>query len=205
MASFTILSLNNDCLYAIVSFIDDFSSFYNFSLTCKRLNQVTQNNREWHINVLKRKADFYVRDFIGYKDDDLIIIPLLSKAQHFAEDILSYSKVLRIWEKCGPVAAKLVSWIEQSSCPRYFEYSFWKKTLTFHLPSGQELRIDSMRYRDNVSISFYWGDLKDSYYQTVWGTKDNELIVKPFEPAIINILQKELGNTTHPITHKLFL
>ena len=70
----SISSLTDDCLFKIVSYIDDPGSFHSFILTCRRFPQVTGKvSSILHTNLLKAKAEFLIKSYIVYdvgKDGD---------------------------------------------------------------------------------------------------------------------------------------
>jgi len=122
--STSILSLNDDCLTEIISYLDDVSSFYDFALTCKRFHQATLSTQDWHVNVKIRKMKFYSLKFII--DEDLIqqmpstndlrlkfptISALVRLAATYRVTKPTYTNVLNVWKSRGPVAAKLFTWI----------------------------------------------------------------------------------------------
>jgi len=172
MASWSILSLNDDCLINILSCLDDFTSFYNFALTCKRFHEVTLNPRDWHVNVAKRKAEFYIKQFIAYEChlgdlDGAGINKELRKLQLLVREARNCSmspqntfpKVVGLWKSCGLVAAKLYTWIKSSDIEleeggRTKESGRIRKRLTIHLPNcDEDLTITTLYidYVDNYS------------------------------------------------------
>ena len=63
----SILSLTDDCLFKIVSYIDHPGSFHSFILTCGRFSQVTRKaNSILHTNLLRAKAEFFIKSYIVY-------------------------------------------------------------------------------------------------------------------------------------------
>ena len=63
----SILSLPDDCLHNIVSFIEDPSSFMSISLTCQRFFDVTKNSRSvLHTNLLRVKAEYLIKCGLRY-------------------------------------------------------------------------------------------------------------------------------------------
>ena len=58
----SILSLPDECLENIVSFVDDPFTFGSIALTCKRFLRLTENDeRVMHTNLLKSKAEYYIK------------------------------------------------------------------------------------------------------------------------------------------------
>ena len=123
----SLLALNDDCLHRIVSWLDDPGSFYNISLTCKRLLQVTKSTRNvMHSKLLQSKAEYYIKSYLvditntsggTRKSDDYAkfckLRDLLQGSARLtaAKGILSYAKVIDVWQQNGPVVAKLFTWI----------------------------------------------------------------------------------------------
>ena len=130
-----ILSLNDDCLHNIVSYLDDHRSFHSFALTCKKFLQMTKRSHVPHPNVLALKAEYYIKCYIcdevygraparfdRYRD--------LAKLLHVSSR-LSYANVVNMWQKNGPVAAKLFTWITNQQTGK----------LTLHLPSSDKSMV----------------------------------------------------------------
>ncbi|KAJ7392579.1 hypothetical protein OS493_010227 [Desmophyllum pertusum] len=100
-----ILSLNDDCLHNIVSYLDDHRSFHSFALTCKTLLQVTKSTNVLHPNLLASKAEYYIKWYIFGKnygrsapgssfDRYRNLRKLLEGSSR-----LTYAKVVNVWEK----------------------------------------------------------------------------------------------------------
>ena len=62
----SLLALNDDCLHRIVSCLDDPGSFYNISLTCKRLSQVTKSARNvMHSKLLLLETEYNIKSYLA--------------------------------------------------------------------------------------------------------------------------------------------
>lgn len=164
MTSLTILDLNDDCLITVLSILD-LKSFYNFTLTCKRFNQVSSNNsRCWPLKVLKRKAEFYLKKFIVLNcrfeldnggDELAELKDLLQNASKCSESVEGkLREVQNVWDICGPVAAKLFTLVESieemvySSAP-VVEGTSFERFLFLELPKcNEELYIHTLVYVD---------------------------------------------------------
>ena len=129
----SILSLPDDCLHKIVSFIEDPSSFKSITLTCQRFLQVTKNTRSvLNSNLLRAKAEYLIKccivnrrraDLLRYlrsRDDghraqydgnDLIALLRGCASLTTTKSTLTYDKVVDVWQRNGPVAAKLFTWV----------------------------------------------------------------------------------------------
>ena len=127
----SLLALNDDCLHRIVSCLVDPGSFYNISLTCKRLLQVTKSTRNViHSKLLQLKAEYYIKSYLVHitntsgeraerarRSDDYDKYCRLGDLLHdsarltAAKGTLSYPKVIDVWQQNGPVVAKLFTWI----------------------------------------------------------------------------------------------
>ena len=188
----SLLALNDDCLHRIVSYLDDPGSFYNISLTCKRLLQVTKSTRNViHSKLLQSKAEYYIKSYLvditnttggrinrARNSDDYDkfckLRDLLHGSAHLtaAKGILSYAKVIDVWQKNGPVVAKLFAWIanqetsEDEGEPRATCITQYR-SVTLHLPSCDKNMVISTKYfhdyignYDNrLSIHVTCGDL----------------------------------------------
>lgn len=229
----SILLLTDDCLHKIVSYIDDPNSFYNIALTCQRLLQVTRNTRSvLHTNLLRAKAEYYIKCFTVENGDDY---EAFSKVEAFlleasrlteAKGMLSYDKVVDIWQRNGPVVAKLFTWLrsKESSVeegePRATCFTESRK-VTLCLPSsGKTMVIETSYFRDynhvydpELSIHLTCGDLdvtsegfthyspEDYMY---WQENEVSRAVQPMK-VIIELLQKELGETVPQISSRFFI
>ena len=164
----SILTLNDDCLCRIISFLDDPLSFYSVALTCKRVKQVIRSTRSiLHPKVLLAKAEYYIKCYLveirdGERDMYDKLEDLLSNAARLTEakKLLTYAKVVDVWEKNGPVAAKLFSWIKnqekstEKGEPRMTCVTEYR-SVTLHLPDcDKDLKIDTS----------YFYDYHDNYY-----------------------------------------
>ena len=182
MASF--LTINDDCLCRIISFLDDPNSFHSVALSCKRVQQVINNTRSiLHPKLLRVKAEYYIKCYLveitddesdyGYnKFSDLEDIFSNAARLTAAKEFLTYAKVVNAWKRNGPVAAKLLTWIsnQESSTEEgelgetcFTEYL----SVTLHLPGcDKDLRIDTTIFYDHsgdndgeLTIQVTCGDL----------------------------------------------
>lgn len=185
----SLLALNDDCLHRIVSCLDDPHSFYNISLTCKRLLHVTKSTRNViHSKLLRSKAEYYIKSYLvditntsggrARRSDDYDkyckLRDLLQGSARLtaAKGILSYAKVIDVWQKNGPVVAKLFTWIAnqedsvEEGEPRATCITQYR-SVTLHLPScDKKMVIDTTYFRDYIgnydnelSIHVTCGDL----------------------------------------------
>ncbi|KAL9982370.1 hypothetical protein ACROYT_G004403 [Oculina patagonica] len=241
----SLLSLNDDCLHGIVSCLDDPCSFYSIALSCKRLLQVTKSTRNViHSKLLRSKAEFYIKSYLvditningrsrGADSPDPYdkycrLRDLLHGSARLTETkgILSYAKVIDIWQKNGPVVAKLFTWIrnqesnEKEGWPRATCITKYE-SVTLHLASCDKDMVIKTKYfhdyignyDDELSIHVTCGDLditsegftrycpEDLLY---WEEEAIPAAAKPMKP-VIELLQKELGDTTPPITDLFFV
>ena len=164
----SILSLPEECLCKIVSFIDHPPTFYSVALTCKRLLQVTRNTRcVLHARLLKFKALYFIRRYdveIGLDEEKrdkmrklVCGCAQLTKAREF----LTYDKVIDLWQKNGPVAAKLLTWVRnQQDGDEVFYRDDWdgfitinkNQTLTLRLPGGGQTLVIETDYVEEYPI-----------------------------------------------------
>ena len=170
----SLLTLNDDCLHRIVSCLDDPGSFYNISLTCKRLSQVTKSTRNViHSKLLQLKAEYYIKSYLvditntlntskrragrARKSDDYDKYCKLRDLLHgsarltAAKGTLSYAKVIDVWQQNGPVVAKLFTWIANRET-RMEEgelrasCSTQYRSVTLHLPSCDKNMVINTKY-----------------------------------------------------------
>lgn len=167
----SILSLNDDCVRSIISFIDDPRSFYNFALTCKRFPEVTRNTANTlHANVLFAKAEYYLKCYVvditngidwgtqawmdGYEKYCNLRERLHESARlTAATEMLTYAKVIDVWQNNGSVAAELFTLIrnqETTREKRLRDSSFTEyRSVTLHLPScDKDIVFDTMYLND---------------------------------------------------------
>ena len=153
----SILSLPEECLCKIVSFIDHPRTFYSVALTCKRLLQVTRNTRcVLHARLLKFKALYFIRrydveiDLDEEKRDKMRKLVCGCAQLTKAREFLTYDKVIDLWQKNGPVAAKLLTWVRnQQDGDEVFFRDDWdgfitinkNQTLTLRLPGGGQTLV----------------------------------------------------------------
>lgn len=124
----SILSLPNECLEnIIVSFVDDPFTFGSIALTCKRFLRLTENDRRvMHTNLLKSKAEYYVKlwtaayrrrhDRFGFQLYDIGGFLRECATLTASKNAVTYDKVMAVWERNGPVAAKLFTWVRDLKC-----------------------------------------------------------------------------------------
>ena len=234
----SILSLPDDCLHKIVSFIEDPSSFKSITLTCQRFLQVTKNAKsDLHSNLLRAKAEYLIKCCIvrrrrarfphhrsaldcrraDYDGDDLVT--LLRGCAHLTteKNTLTYDKVVDVWQRNGPVAAKLFTWVRSLKSHSGNGGSVMETTrfsescgITIHLPSCERSLVIQTSYFEDYShenvpflrIQISCGDLTvKSEGFSRWSRK---CAVEPMK-AVVELLQKELGETVPPITDDFFL
>ena len=170
----SLLALNDDCLHRIVSCLDDPGSFYNISLTCKRLLQVTKSTRNViHSKLLQLKAEYCIKSYLvditntsggsrAGKSDDYDKYCKLRDLLHgsarltAAKGTLSYAKVIDVWQQNGPVVAKLFTLIgnretsveegePRATCSTQY------RSVTLHLPScDKNMVIDTKYFHDYI-------------------------------------------------------
>ena len=230
----SVFSLTDDCLLGIVSRIDDPSTFHSFVLTCQRFLQVARNTRSvLHTNLLQAKAEYYIKRYIVEIDHDYDIKycklkDLLRDSARLssAKRMITYDKVINVWETNGPVAAKLFTWLrnqefsDEEGEPR--ATSFTKhRNFTLHLPScGKNMVINTSYFDDygdnydpELSIHITCGDLdvkSEGFTRSspgdyiYWGEEEARDAVEPMK-EVIELLQKELGETVPPITDRFFI
>ena len=164
----SILSLPEECLCKIVSFIDHPRTFYSVALTCKRLLQVTRNTRcVLHARLLKFKALYFIRryeveiDLDEEKRDKMRKLVCSCAQLTKAREFLTYDKVIDLWQKNGPVAAKLLTWVRnQQDGDEVFFRDDWdgfitinkSQTLTLRLPGGGQTLVIETDYVEEYPI-----------------------------------------------------
>ena len=229
----SVFSLTDDCLLGIVSHIDDPSSFYSFALTCQRFLQVARNTRSaLHTNLLRAKAEYYVKRYIveiGHDYDKCCKLKDLlrdSARLTAAKRMITYDKVINAWETNGPVVAKLFTLLrnlefsEEEGHPRATCFTEHRK-FTLHLPScGKSMVIETSYFGDyghnydpELSIHVTCGDLdvKSEGFTRCspgdymyWEEEEVRGAVEPMK-EVKEFLQKELGETVPPITDCFFI
>ena len=176
----SIMALNDDCLCTILSFISDGGSFYNFAIACRRFANVAKSMNYLRSEILKVKADFYLKKVLVEKrgcsyEVNQKVQNLLTDSVNWAKRkcLVTEGKLLDVWEKNGPVAAKLFSWItsrterEETGEPRATcstEFTEFK----LRLPSIKQCMTVSTKYfrdcngiyDDEMSIKISCGDIK---------------------------------------------
>lgn len=126
-APMLVRAINDDCVLHILSYIDDFRSFYSFSLTCKQFYKVSLWTRKWHLNIVKRKTRFYAARFVIFELSSAIVCCFntvtLAEILRWVDvcDTMkpTLENVEKIWTSRGPVAAELFL--------RTREYRTWRK------------------------------------------------------------------------------
>ena len=141
------------------------------------------------------------------------------------KNTLTYDKVVNVWQDNGPVAAKLFTWVRNfvethlSKQPGYviMETTFHEsRSITLHLPSCKRSLVIQTGYFGDYSheivpplhIQITCGDLtvksssREDYLS--WKLEEVKCAVKPMK-AVVELLQKELGETVPPITGDFFL
>ena len=135
--------------------------------------------------------------------------------------MLTYQKVIDVWQNNGAVVAKLFSWLRnkessvQDGEPRAPCSTGYRK-VTFCLPScgetGESLTIQTSYFRDYdidvKSEGFTRCSPKDymDWEKDEKKEEENEVshVVQPMK-AIIELLQKVLGETVPPVTSHFFI
>ena len=119
-----------------------------------------------HPKLLRAKAEYYIKCYLveitdGRRDYNKFrnLENLLSNAARLtaAKELLTYAKVVKVWEENGPVAAKLFTWIRnqesktgeegirQANC--FTEY----RSVTLHLPGcDKDLKIDTTYFHVHI-------------------------------------------------------
>ena len=232
----SILSLPDECLENIVSFVDDPFTFGSIALTCKRFLQLTENDeRVMHTNLLKSKAEYYIKlwtahsrrrlgngdnrfwDYIGDMHELLRDCATLTASKN----AVTYDKVMAVWERNGPVAAKLFTWVRDLKCTVYNSLSHERRDVTLHLPKCKKSviiwasldRESTLGSYPNLRINC--GDLsvESSSRSDASGPLDNfihwtkEEVERACGPlkSVMELLQEELGETVPPLTPYFFL
>ena len=219
----SILSLTDDCLFKIVSYIDHPGSFHSFILTCSRFSQVTRKAKSiLHTNLLRAKAEFFIKSYIVYdigetanecdKFDKLENFLHESAKLVAAKEVLTYDRVMDVWQRNGPVAAKVFTWVRnQISSVDFF---CKRQSVSLYLPKCElSMVINCSFYREDLNISVTFGDIcLNSEVWNRYSPQDylswkKEEVTRAVQPmkAVIDILQGELGETVPSITHHFFL
>ena len=184
-----------------------------------------------HTNLLRAKAEYYIKRYIVEIGDDYDkcckLKDLLRDSFRLtaAKRMITYDKVINVWESNGPVAAKLFTWLrnqefsEEEGEPRatcFTEY----RNFTLHLPScGKNMTIETSYFGDyghnydpELSIQVTCGDLDVTEGFARYSPGDymyckGEEVRDAVEPmkGVIELLQKELGETVLPITNRFFI
>ena len=232
----SILSLPDECLENIVSFVDDPFTFGSIALTCKRFLRLTENDRRvMHTNLLKSKAEYYIKLWTAYSrgrlangkdrfcDDIYHIGDLLTECATLtaSKNAVTYDKVMAAWERNGPVAAKLFTWVRDLKCTVYNFIPCETRNVTLHLPKCKKSMIIRAHLdrestaRTNPSLTINCGDLRVSSSSRSdasgpldnfnhWTKEEVERATGPMK-SVIELLQEELGETIPPLTPYFFL
>ncbi|XP_031555330.1 uncharacterized protein LOC116292206 [Actinia tenebrosa] len=168
----SILSLNDDCLCNIVAFISDRSSFNSLARTCKRLQQLTSNPRNCHVDIVRLRAEHFIKRLVvhlganhdkrglSYEayDEFCKFEEFLAQAFQYSSTrcLLTYDKVVDVWITSGPVASEVFTWVRNHSFsvsegePRatcMTKYS----SFTVHLPRrNREMSVNTTYFHDHI-------------------------------------------------------
>ncbi|XP_068720119.1 uncharacterized protein [Montipora capricornis] len=229
----SLLLLTDDCLLRVVCFIDDPYSFQSFTLTCQRFYQLTKNAKSvLHPKLLKAKAANSIKRYIVEIGDDYHrcckLNDLLGRSAHLtaSKRLLTYDEVIGVWQRSGPLVAKLFTWLrsEKSSReegePRATCYTECRK-ITLHLPKcAKEMTIETSHFGDyghnydrELSIFVTCGDLKvrserfSSHHPEDYMYMEDEEVAGVVDSMkeVIELLQKEVGETVKPISGRFFI
>ncbi len=242
----SILSVNDDCLCELLSYIDDPRTFYNISLTCKRLVQVTKCSKKvLHSNLLHVKAKFYMKSFIAdalsteYVTDNIeeckeycILRNIVDGALQLAQsaNMLTYARVVDVWERYGPVAATLTTWMRNEKFRKEYDephagHVTEENIVLLDLPGcGKNMSLNGIFSYDpgqiNRDSGFYIyvncgeldvdtdGATSESFLAVPveyrnWKEEEMSAVIYRLKP-MIKILQTELGETVPPVTNQFF-
>ena len=232
----SILSLPDECLENIVSFVDDPFTFGSIALTCKRFLRLTENDgRVTHTNLLKSKAEYYIKLWTAHSRRRLVngddrfcdeiddIHELLHECATLtaSKNAVTYDKVMAVWERNGPVAAKLFTWVRDLKCTVSNFLSHETRNVTLHLPKCKKNVIIRAGLNRESTVSSYpnlrinCGDMSveassrsdasgplDNFIH--WTKEEVERATGPMK-SVIEVLREELGETIPPITPYFFL
>jgi len=185
-----------------------------------------------HTNLLRAKAEYFIKCFIVEIGDDYNKFRKLegllrdSARLTAAKEILTYKKVISAWQRNGPVVAKLLTWLrnQESSVdeghPRATCFTE-HRSVTLHLPNcGKSMVIETSYFNDyghnydpELSIHITCGDLDIKsegfarYSPEDYMYWEEEEVRGALEPLkeMRELLQKELGETVPPITDHFFI
>ena len=198
----SILSLPDECLHLIVSCIDDSSSFYNTALSCKRFQQVTEDAKSFNTNLLKAKAEYYIKCYIveasggdtWFVSDTTRmrcekLTDFLKESARFtaSKELLTYDKVVNAWRKSGPVVAKLLTWLrnrEGSVKNIKTHYCFrtsseQNRTVALHLPACGKNMVIKTSYSVNFDdLSSFQSEQKREQFSIQVTCGDIDVIAK---------------------------
>jgi len=189
-----------------------------------------------HTNLLKSKAEYYIKlwtahsrkrlvdgDHDRFCDDIDDIHELLHDCATLtaSKNAVTYDKVIAVWERNGPVAAKLFTWVRDFKCTVYSSLSTETRNVTLHLPKCKKSVIMRAKVNRESTVRSYpnlrinCGDLsvEASNRTDAPGPLDNfihwtkEEVERASEPmkSVIELLQEELGETIPPLTPYFFL
>lgn len=92
---------------------------------------------------------------------------------------MTYDKVMAVWERNGPVAAELFTWVRDLRSTVYHYSSIEKRNVTLHFPKSKESMVISA-YLTRESTSSYYpslsiscGDLRVGCFSEASGPLDN--------------------------------
>lgn len=215
MAS-TMLTLPDECLQNIISFIDDPRSFQSVILTCKRFYRATENARSiLHRKLMRVKAEYLIKCWIvESKYCCRNLIELLGECARLTarKRLLTYDKVLDVWKRNGPVVAKLFTWTRSNDIFMHAGSNV-KRVIMLHLPSYVRNMViettitpdsfyeEVVDLRSALHIHVTCGDLEVHSFPDIEEVKD---VMEPMK-AVVELLQKELGETVPPITSHFFI
>ena len=229
----SIFSLTDDCLLRILSFFDDPYVFHCFILTCQRFYHVSKNaNSVLHLELLKSKAENYVKRYVvdeaNSYDKYCCLVDLLRRLSHLSTSkrLLTNDKVVDAWQRSGPVVAKLLTWLRSTESsreegePRATCYKERGK-FTLQLPScAKKMAIETSHFGDyghnydrELTIRVSCEDLnakserfsRDHPEDYMYMTEKAVNGVARSMKGVIEVLQKELGDTVPPINGRFFI
>jgi len=167
-----------------------------------------------------------VIELAEYCVDDLLQLLRETVRLTAAKSILTYDKVINVWQRNGPVVAKLFTWVRnlESKISKYTgpATAFIEvRSVTLNLPScGKSMVIETSYYGDyshthdpHLLIHVTCGDLyavsvgftrssPEDYMS--WKKEEVRAAVRPMK-GVIDVLQKELGATVPQITDYFFI
>ena len=203
---------------------------------------MTKNTRSvLNSNLLRAKAEYLIKCYIvergrakdfpyhrgchHHVDYGRDVATLLRECARLitSKNTLTYDKVVDVWQRNGPVAAKLFTWVrnlKSQSDNQGRKTTFHEsRSITLHLPSCERSMVIQTWYFGDHSheiallIQITCGDLtvksegfsrssREEYLS--WKLEEVKRAVEPMKP-VVELLQKELGETVPPITDDFFL